>query len=132
MSGQRIPIESGKEGAVDVLRWRKTWAGLGLELSTTSLAWAAPHARLQAALLSKPLGMRIPGLNIGHLPAGTYAVFAIEGGYDALPREQVERELAAAGGWRIAEAPVLRCFNNPMYLPAEHERRVSLYVPIAR
>ena len=108
---------------------RKGWA---VHLSGDTLAWAAPHARLQAALLSRPLGMRIPGLNIGHLPAGTYAVFAIEGGYDALPREQVARELAVAGGWRIADAPVLRCFNNPTYLPAEHERRVSLYVPVVR
>lgn len=106
---------------------RKGWA---VHLSGDTLAWASPSTRLQAALLSRPLGMRIPGLNIGHLPAGTYAVFAIEGGYDALPRAQIERELAAAGGWRIADAPVLRCFNNPTYLPAEHERRVSLYVPL--
>ncbi len=108
---------------------RKGWA---VHLGGDALAWAAPHGRLQAALLSRPLGLRIPGLIIGHLPAGTYAVFAIEGGYDAPPREQIARELAAAGGWRMADTPVLRCFNNPMYLPAEHERRVSLYVPVAR
>jgi len=108
---------------------RKGWA---VHLSGDMQAWAAPHTRLQAALLSRPLGTRIPGLDVGRLPAGIYAVFAIEGSYDALPRAQIERELAANGGWRIAETPFLRCFNNPMYLPAEHERRVSLYVPVVR
>jgi AraC-like DNA-binding protein len=110
---------------------RKGWA---VHLSGEAQAWAAPqHATLNAALLSEPLGVRIPGLDLGHLPAGPYAVFSIEGSYDALPRVQIEHELAARGEWRIAEGqPFLRCFDNPMYLPAEHERRVSLYVPLAR
>jgi len=109
---------------------RKGWA---VHLSGDAQAWAAPqHATLHAALLSEPLGVRIPGLDLGHLPAGPYAVFAIEGSYDALPRAQIERELAVHGTWRIADGPFLRCFDNPMYLPAEHERRVSLYVPLAR
>jgi len=107
---------------------RKGWA---VHLNHRAELWGG-SARLQAALLSRPLGERIKGLALGRLPAGPYAVFNVEGSYDALPREQIERDLAAHGEWRVADAPVLRRFDNPTYLPAEHERRFSLFVPLVR
>jgi len=109
---------------------RKGWA---VHLEGEAHAWAAPQAAvLQAALLSAPLGQHLPGLQRGRLPAGSYAVFELRGSYDAPTRAQIDRALAARGEWRVVEGPMLRRFDNPMYLPAEHERRAEFYVPIQR
>jgi AraC-like DNA-binding protein len=109
---------------------RKGWA---VHLDGEAHAWAAPRpATLRAALLSAPLGLHLPGLQRGRLPGGTYAVFELQGSYDAPSCDQIERALAAQGEWRMAEGPMLRRFDNPTYLPAEHERRAAFYAPVVR
>jgi AraC family transcriptional regulator len=109
---------------------RKGWA---VHLEGEAHTWAAPHAAvLRAALLSAPLGMQVPGLQRGRLPGGTYAVFELQGSHDAPSREQIDGALALQGEWRVVDGPVLRRFDNPMYLPADHERRAAFHVPVAR
>ena len=109
---------------------RKGWA---VHLDGEAQAWAAPKAAvLQAALLSAPLGQHLPGLQRGHLPGGAHAVFELQGSYDAPSRDQIERALAVKGEWRLSEGPMLRRFDNPTYLPAEHERRAAFCVPVQR
>lgn len=107
---------------------RKGWA---IHLAGNVETWS-DRVELQAALLSERLGARIPGTDQGHLPAGDYAVFAIAGGYDAPPRTELARRIASESEWRIGDGPVLRCFDNASYLPAQHEKRFQLYVPIVR
>lgn len=108
---------------------RKGWA---VHLSGDAERWDAPQVELHAALLSERLGTRIPGIDQGHLPGGTYAVFHIEGGYDAPPRHELARRVLAETGWHICDGPTLRRFDNPTYLPARHERKFQLYLPVAR
>jgi AraC family transcriptional regulator len=90
------------------------------------------QAGLRVALLSQPLGRQLVGLETGQLPPGRYAVFDTRGGYEAPARAALAQALATHGGWRLANGPVLRRFDNPMYLPAAHERRAMLFVPIVR
>ncbi len=85
---------------------------------------------LLAALLSEPLGMQIPGLQHGHLPAGEYAVMRIEGSHSApLPADLADSILAATGR-KMQHGQILRRFLNSSYLPASFEKRFDLYVPL--
>lgn len=87
---------------------------------------------IRAALLSERLGTDIPGLDHGTLPTGQYAVFSLRGGYDAPPRAELARRIAAETGWQMQDGLFLRCFQNAAYLPANSEKRCELYVPVAR
>lgn len=107
---------------------RKGWA---VHLSGQTEHWN-DTMELQAALLSERLGTRIPGIDHGRLPGGTYAVFTIEGSYDAPPVAELAQRVAVETGWQLTAGPVLRCFDNPTYLPAQHERRYQLHLPVAR
>lgn len=108
---------------------RKGWA---VHLEGGSERWDAPNVDLQAALLSERLGTRIPGIDHGHLPENDYAVFQIEGGYDAPPRAELTRRVASETGWQVCDGPVLRRFDNTAYLPAPHERKFQLFLPVRR
>ncbi|MEC5396257.1 AraC family transcriptional regulator [Uliginosibacterium sp. H1] len=105
---------------------RKGWS---VHLDGGGERWC-DDVELQAALQSDPLGIRLPGLDLAYLPAGDYAVLTVDGGYDAPPlsslRDRIERET----GRRVADAPVLRRFNNAAYLPARQERSFELFVPV--
>ncbi|WKB53343.1 helix-turn-helix domain-containing protein [Eleftheria terrae] len=107
--------------------------GWAVHLEGGQAAWAG-SSQLQAALLSAPLREYLPGLDRGWLPAGLYAVFRLDGSYDAPPAQALADWLDRHGGWRIIDgAPWLRRFGNPAtYLPALHERRCWLWVPVQR
>lgn len=87
--------------------------------------------RLLAALLSEPLGMLIPGLEQGLLPAGEYAVMRIEGSHSAALPSELASRIAAATGRQMGCGQILRCFLNSSYLPASFEKCFDLYVPLA-
>ena len=100
MSGQRIPKESGKEGSVDVLRWRKTLAGLGMALSTTSLAWAAPPDALvqhEGALLGSfvVLTVALGALGFAEMKANKGRSFDLE--IDRLAAAAAQRQAKKSG-----------------------------------
>lgn len=100
MSGQRIPKESGKEGSVDVLRWRKTLAGLGMALSMTSLAWAAPPDVLvknEGALLGSfvVLTVVLGGLGFAEMKANKGRSFDLE--IDRLAAAAAQRQAKKSG-----------------------------------
>lgn len=138
---QYLPFSGLMDGAIqpfDELRARAMAQGIPRE---NRKGWSV-HLRggldiweeqveIQAALLSEPLGQVIPGLQLGHLPGGHYAVFTIEGGYDAPQRTELAQRIATETGWQIQDAPFLRRFRNNGYLPGQHERRYELYVPVA-
>lgn len=105
---------------------RKGWS---VELSRSA---DGQQVHLQAALLSEKLGTRISGLTHGTLPAGDYAVLPLQGSYEAPPTDQLAQRIAAETGWGLRDAPVLRCFHNPSYLPSAAEKRCELYVPVQR
>lgn len=90
------------------------------------------EVEIQAALLSDPLGMQIQGLQQGCLPSGHYAVFTIEGGFNAPPRAELARRIASETEWHLADGAFLRRFQNAAYLPGQLERRYELYVPVAK
>ncbi|NSL54301.1 AraC family transcriptional regulator [Uliginosibacterium aquaticum] len=88
---------------------------------------------LQAALLSERLGQQVPGLQQGHLPEGHYAVLRIGGGFAIPGAAELARHIETSTGWRMqSDAPMLRCFHNASYLPADFERQFDLYVPVER
>ena len=85
---------------MDVLRWRKTWAGLGLALSTTSLAWAAPPAALvnnQGALLGSfgLLTVALAGLIIVEMKSNKGRSFDLE--IDRLAAAAAQRQAKKSG-----------------------------------
>lgn len=106
---------------------RKGWA---VHLDGDMQGWQGTVA-LRAALLSDRLGVRVPGLDLGVLPAGYYAVFSLSGGYAAPSCAELADRIAAETGCRMLQAPILRCFDNPTYLPAHSEKRCKLYVPVS-
>lgn len=84
---------------------------------------------LDAGLLSDRLGQKIPGLYQSYIPGGRYAVMRMQGSYATPTGARLEQALAAQG-CRLREGPVLRCFHNRSYLPADFERRCDLYIPV--
>lgn len=106
---------------------RKGWA---VHLDGDMHGWRG-SAVLRAALLSDPLRVRIPGLDLGVLPAGYYAVFLLRGGYDAPPCAELARRIAMETGCCMQQGPILRSFDNSTYLPAHSEKRCKLYVPVS-
>ncbi|GAA5161069.1 helix-turn-helix domain-containing protein [Viridibacterium curvum] len=101
--------------------------------------WSIEHARndatgqitLQAALLSDRLGASIMGLVHGALPAGQYAVIALQGRYDDVPGvDELARRVERETGYTVTDGPRLRSFHNASYLPADFEKRWELYLPV--
>lgn len=85
---------------MDVLRWRKTWAGLGLALSTTSLAWAAPPEALmqnQGPLLGSfvVLSVVLGGLGFAEMKANKGRSFDLE--IDRLAAAAAQRQAKKSG-----------------------------------
>lgn len=85
---------------MDVLRWRKTWAGLGLALSTTSLAWAAPPEALvqnQGALTGSfvVLTLAFGGLAYAEFKANKGRSFDLE--IDRLAAAAAQRQAKKSG-----------------------------------
>ncbi|HEX5126819.1 MAG TPA: AraC family transcriptional regulator [Rhodocyclaceae bacterium] len=107
---------------------RKGWS---IHLSGNLDAWQGPMD-IQAALLSDRLRTRIPGLDVGRLPGGHYAIFTLAGSYDAPPMPELARRIETETSWRLREAPFMRCFQNAAHLPAPQERRFDLYVPVSK
>lgn len=106
---------------------RKGWSVL---LEGGRDAWRG-HARLQAGLMSAPLGGHIPGLEVGHLPDGEYAVIRIAASMDTPPIEHLAEVVGRQTDRSLRSAPILRCFHNSTYLPAESERCFDVYLPVA-
>lgn len=92
----------------------------------------ADTVTLQIGLLSARLGKRIAGLQEGLLPAGHYAAIRIIGGYSHASGQTLEHRIMEETGWKVADGPVLRCFQNASYLPAGFEKQCDLYVPVCR
>ena len=91
------------------------------------------EVELQAALLSAKLGQRVPGLEQGFLPDGHYAVLRMAGGFGIPAPATLARRITSETGWQMrSDAPMLRCFHNSAYLPADFERQFDLYVPVSR
>lgn len=88
--------------------------------------------QLQAAFLSDQLGERLTGLDQGVLPAGHYAVFPIQGGYQAPALEALSEQIEQHCAWRVDQGPILRKFQNSAYLPSEAEKRYDLYIPVKK
>lgn len=140
LSIQYLPFRGCLEDSIvpfDALRAHALLAGIPRERRKgwcIQLAgdMADPHSevQLQVGLLSEPLGMHVPGLSMGRLPAGYYAVVRVAGGY-ASPAALAER-VEAETGWKVADAPILRCFQNSSYLPAHFEKQCDLYLPVMR
>jgi AraC family transcriptional regulator len=88
-------------------------------------------ARLQAGLLSDPLGTRVKGLDSAHLPGGRYAVVRVAGSMHAPSLDTLGEVIARQCGLRVTDGPVLRSFKNVTYLPSALERCFDLYLPVA-
>lgn len=131
MDDSLLPFDELRARAMNLDIPRERRKGWAVHLSGQTEHWN-DTMELQAALLSDRLGTRIPGIDHGSLPGGSYAVFSITGSYDAPPAQELARRVAAETEWRIADGPILRCFDNPTYLPAQHERRYQLYLPVTR
>lgn len=131
MDESLLPFDELRARALlqDIPRERRR--GWSIHLSGGLEVWEE-RVELMAALLSEPLGMHIPGLNRGVLPGGHYAVFLIEGGFDAPSRAELARRIANETGWSMTSGPFLRCFHNMSYLPGRQERRFELYVPVSK
>jgi hypothetical protein len=85
---------------VDVLRWRKPLAGLGLAFSMTSLAWAAPPEALvqnQGALLGSfvLLSVALGGLGFAEMKANKGRSFDLE--IDRLAAAAAQRQAKKSG-----------------------------------
>lgn len=92
----------------------------------------ADTVSLQIGLLSARLGKRISHLQEGFLPAGHYAVLRLVGGYSHASGKALTRRITEETGREVADAPILRCFQNASYLPAGFEKQCDLYVPVCR
>jgi AraC family transcriptional regulator len=91
---------------------------------------ATSHVELQVGLLSELIGLRIPGLSMGELPSGDYAVIQLLGSYAPPSAEALAERIENETGRKVANAPILRCFQNASYLPAQFEKRCDLYIPV--
>ncbi len=85
---------------MDVLRWRKSLAGLGLALSMTSLAWAAPPDALvknEGALLGSfvVLTLALGGLGFAEMKANKGRSFDLE--IDRLAAAAAQRQAKKSG-----------------------------------
>lgn len=106
---------------------RKGWC---IQWEGTLADNACSNDVLDAALLSDRLGQRIGALHQGCLPGGHYAVLRQRGSYATPPRSELAQTIQAATGRQLAEGPVLRCFQNTSYLPADFERQCDIYIPV--
>jgi AraC family transcriptional regulator len=88
--------------------------------------------QLQIGLLSERLGTTIPGLNTGRLPQGHYAVLRVVGSYATPSNDALALRIAGETGWNMVDGPILRCFQNSTYLPAQFERQCDIYIPVMR
>lgn len=88
------------------------------------------HVEVQSALLSAPLGERVPGLDRGSLGGTHYAVLRYEGGLKPAAPAVLAARILAETGWRVDDGPWLRRCRNTAHLPSYLDSRYELYIPV--
>jgi AraC-like DNA-binding protein len=90
-----------------------------------------PTSRIETrtALLHMPLEQRIPGLDLGCLDGGAYAVFRFQGSSKFPAASTLIARIAQETGWQLRAGPWLRRCRNAQYLPSCLESHFELYLP---
>jgi AraC-like DNA-binding protein/DNA gyrase inhibitor GyrI len=124
------PFDELRASALQAGIARERRHGWAVQLDGPPAAGNGP-VRLRAALLSEPLGAHLPGLERACLPPGEYAVLSLTGSYAGPSLPQLCDRIAGETGRSLCPgAPILRRFMNSGYLPAPHERRCELWLPL--
>jgi AraC-like DNA-binding protein/DNA gyrase inhibitor GyrI len=104
--------------------------GWAVDVEANLYASATSRIDTEAALLHAPLAHRIPGLDVGRLRGGAYAVFRFESGVDIPAAPLLMARIEEETGWRAVEGPWLRRCRNVQHLPSFLDRRFEAYIPV--